>query len=52
MDTLFLIGPRATIYNTKTNKVLLIQRNDDNNAWEIPGGKRENNEKIIDALKR
>ena len=52
MDTLFLIGPRATIYNTKTNKVLLIQRNDGNNAWEIPGGKRENNEKIIDALKR
>ena len=52
MDTLFLIGPRATIYNTKTNKVLLIQRNDGNNAWEIPGGKRENNEEIIDALKR
>lgn len=24
MDTLFLIGPRATIYNTKTNKVLLL----------------------------
>ena len=23
MDTLFLIGPRATIYNTKTNKALL-----------------------------
>ncbi len=41
MDTLFLIGPRATIYNTKTNKVLLLQRNDGNNAWEIPGGKRE-----------
>ena len=52
MDTLFLIGPRATIYNTKTNKVLLLQRNDGNNAWEIPGGKRENNEDIVDALKR
>ena len=52
MDTLFLIGPRATIYNTKTNKVLLLQRNDGNNAWEIPGGKRENNEDIIDSLKR
>ena len=52
MDTLFLIGPRATIYNPKTNKVLLLQRNDDNNAWEIPGGKRENNEDIVDALKR
>ena len=52
MDTLFLIGPRATIYNTKTNKVLLLQRNDGNNVWEIPGGKRENNEGIVDALKR
>lgn len=52
MDTLFLIGPRATIYNTKTKKVLLLQRNDGNNAWEIPGGKRENNEDIIDSLKR
>lgn len=52
MDTLFLIGPRATIYNTKTNKVLLLQRNDGNNVWEIPGGKRENNEDIVDALKR
>lgn len=52
MDTLFLIGPRATIYNTKTHKVLLLQRNDGNNVWEIPGGKRENNEDIIDALKR
>ncbi len=52
MDTLFLIGPRATIYNTKTNKVLLLQRNDGNNTWEIPGGKRENNEDIVDALKR
>ena len=52
MDTLFLIGPRATIYNTKTNKVLLLQRNDGNNAWEIPGGKRENNEDIVVALKR
>ena len=52
MDTLFLIGPRATIYNTKTKKVLLLQRNDGNNTWEIPGGKRENNEQIADALKR
>ena len=52
MDTLFLIGPRATIYNTKTKKVLLLQRNDGNNAREIPGGKRENNEDIVDALKR
>ena len=52
MDTLFLFGPRATIYNTKTNKVLLLQRNDGNNAWEIPGGKRENNEDIVDALRR
>ena len=52
MDTLFLIGPRATIYNTKTKKVLLLQRNDGNNVWEIPGGKRENNEDIVDALKR
>ena len=52
MDTLFLIGPRATIYNTKTNKVLLLQRNDGNNVWEIPGGKRENNEDIVDTLKR
>ena len=52
MDTLFLIGPRATIYNIKTNKVLLLQRNDGNNAWEIPGGKRENNEDIVSALKR
>ena len=52
MDTLFLIGPRATIYNIKTNKVLLLQRNDGNNVWEIPGGKRENNEDIVDALKR
>ena len=52
MDTLFLIGPRATIYNTKTHKVLLLQRNDGNNVWEIPGGKRENNEDIVDALKR
>ena len=52
MDTLFLIGPRATIYNTKTNKVLLLQRNDGKNTWEIPGGKRENNEDIVDALKR
>lgn len=52
MNTMFLIGPRATIYNTKTNKVLLLQRNDGNNVWEIPGGKRENNEDIVDALKR
>ena len=52
MDTLFLFGPRATIYNIKTNKVLLLQRNDGNNVWEIPGGKRENNEDIVDALKR
>lgn len=52
MDTLFLIGPRATIYNTKTKKILLLQRNDGNNAWEIPGGKRENNEDIDDALRR
>ena len=52
MDTLFLIGPRATIYNTKTHKVLLLQRNDGNNIWEIPGGKRENNEDIVNALKR
>ena len=52
MDTLFLIGPRATIYNTKIKKVLLLQRNDGNNVWEIPGGKRENNEDIVDALKR
>ena len=52
MDTLFLIGPRATIYNTKIKKVLLLQRNDGNNVWEIPGGKRENNEHIVDALKR
>ena len=52
MDTLFLFGPRATIYNTKTNKVLLLQRNDGNNVWEIPGGKRENNEDLVDALKR
>ena len=52
MDTLFLIGPRATIYNTKTKKVLLLQRNDGNNAWEIPGGKRKNNEDMVDALKR
>ena len=40
MDTLFLIGPRATIYNPLIDKVLLLQRNDGNNAWEIPGGKR------------
>lgn len=52
MDTLFLIGPRATIYNTKIKKVLLLQRNDGNNVWEIPGGKTENNEDIVDALKR
>ena len=52
MDTLFLFGPRATIYNTKTNKVLLLKRNDGNNVWEIPGGKRENNEDIVDALRR
>ena len=52
MDTLFLIGPRATIYNPLIDKVLLLQRNDGNNVWEIPGGKRENNEDIIDALKR
>ena len=52
MDTLFLIGPRATIYNTKIHKVLILQRNDGNNVWEIPGGKRENNEDIADALKR
>ena len=52
MNTMFLIGPRATIYNIKTNKVLLLQRNDGNNVWEIPGGKRENNEDIVDALKR
>ena len=52
MDTLFLIWPRATIYNTKTHKVLLLQRNDGNNVWEIPSGKRENNEDIVDALKR
>ena len=52
MNTMFLIGPRATIYNTKTNKVLLLKRNDGNNVWEIPGGKRENNEDIVDALKR
>ena len=52
MDTLFLIGPRATIYNTKIHKVLILQRNDGNNVWEIPGGKRENNEDIVDALKR
>ena len=52
MDTLFLIGPRATIYNTKTKKVLVLQRNDGNNSWEIPGGKRENNENIVDALNR
>lgn len=52
MDTLFLIGPRATIYNTKTRKVLLLQRNDGNNVWEIPGGKKENHEDIVDALKR
>ena len=52
MDTLFLIGPRATIYNTKTKNVLLLQRNDGNNVYEIPGGKRENNEDIVDALKR
>ena len=49
---MLLIGPRATVYNTKTNKVLLLQRNDGNNVWEIPGGKRENNEDIVDALKR
>lgn len=52
MDTLFFIGPRATIYNPLIDKVLLLQRNDGNNAWEIPGGKRENNEDIIVALKR
>ena len=52
MDKLFLIGPRARIYNTKTKNVLLLQRNDGNNTWEIPGGKRENNEDIVDALKR
>ena len=52
MDTLFLIGPRAPIYNIKTKKVLVLQRNDGNNVWEIPGGKRENNEDIVDALKR
>ena len=52
MNTMFLIGPRAAIYNTKTHKVLLLQRNDGNNVWEIPGGKRENNEDIVDALKR
>ena len=52
MNTLFLFGPRATIYNTKIKKVLLLQRNDGNNVWEIPGGKRENNEDIVDALKR
>ena len=52
MDTLFLIGPRATIYNTKIHKILVLQRNDGNNVWEIPGGKRENNEDIVDALKR
>lgn len=52
MDTLFLIGPRATIYNTKTKKVLVLQRNDGNYSWEIPGGKRENNENIVDALNR
>lgn len=48
MDTLFFIGPRATIYNTKTHKVLLLQRNDGNNIWEIPGARRENNEDIVD----
>ena len=52
MNTMFLIGPRATIYNTKINKVLLLQRNDGNNVWEILGGKRENDEDIVDALKR
>ena len=52
MDTLFLIGPRATVYNTKIKKVLLLQRNDGNNVYEIPGGKRENYEDIVDALKR
>lgn len=52
MDTLFLIGPRATIYNLLIDKVLLLQRNDGNNVWEIPGGKRESNEDIINALKR
>ena len=30
----------------------MLQRNDGNNTWEIPGCKRENNEDIVDALKR
>ena len=34
MDILFLIVPRATIYNTKLNKVLIVKRNDGDNVWE------------------
>lgn len=30
----------------------MLQKNDGNNAWEILGSKRENNEDMVDALIR
>lgn len=44
------IGVFAVI--VKDNKVLLGKRNYGNYYWTLPGGKIENKEKIIDALKR
>lgn len=44
------IGVFAVIIND--NKILLGKRNYGNYNWTLPGGKIEDKEKIIDALKR
>lgn len=39
-------------YSKKTNRYLFLLRTDKNSSWSIPGGKIENNETLIEGLKR
>lgn len=40
-------------YSKNTNRFLYLLRNDNkNNCWALPGGKLENNETLLDGLKR
>lgn len=51
----YWVGAKAFVYNTKLNKLLVMQRAyGDTSAgmWENPGGKKEIGEDIRDTLKR
>lgn len=46
----FNVGIKAVI--VQDNKVLLLRKASDNPFWELPGGRINDNESIVDALTR